>query len=42
MENEGILLHRRGYAVWITEVHENIMIQKKGMLKDALFMNNMQ
>ena len=19
MENEGILLHRRGYAIWITE-----------------------
>ena len=43
MENEGILLNRRGCAVWITEeLHANILIQKKGMLKDALFMNNMQ
>ena len=24
------------------QLYENIMIQKKGMLKDALFMNNMQ
>ena len=22
MENEGILLHRRGYAIWITEESE--------------------
>ena len=43
MEIEGILLHGKGYAIWIIEeLHANILIQKKGMLKDALFMNNMQ